>query len=163
MPLGLFTMCLALGCLLRVNRADSCTWGFHGYMSAHARLSPMTNHTLEVCPAFQMHVDGYRACPLWVVYHVFSMSFHLFFVFRKGGQRHMGVQCTGVRPCMAVPPTRNYTLEVFCTFQLDLYAQIVCPKGCLPYGQHKLTSIYWVSIWGTAMHEGFHAKLSRHA
>ena len=38
-----------------------------------------------------------------VVYHVFSMSFHLFFVFPKGGQRHMGVPCTGVRPCMAVP------------------------------------------------------------
>ena len=194
-----------------------------------------------------------------VVYHVFSMSFHLFFVFRKGGQRHMGVPCTGVRPCMAVPhkklhigsllhhpngslctdcvpqglltlwvayvntyllsfnrgdshawgfhakyvrpciavphekphirslsrlsnacrwvgsmplglftmclawvstcslcfergdsdtwgfhaqvsahawlsPTRNYTLEVCCTIQMDLYAQIVCPKVCLPYG-----------------------------
>ena len=31
-------------------------------------------------------------------------------------------------------PTRNYTMEVCCTFQMDLYAQIVCPKGCLPYG-----------------------------
>ena len=68
-----------------------------------------------------------------VVYHVFSMSLRLFFVFRNGVQRHMGVPYTGVRPCMAVP-TRNYTLEVFCTFQMDLYTQkFVCPKGCLPY------------------------------
>ena len=31
-------------------------------------------------------------------------------------------------------PTRNYTLEVCCTIQMDLYAQTVCPEGCLPYG-----------------------------
>ena len=49
----------------------------------------------------------------WVVYHVFSMSFHLFFVFRKGGQRHMGVPCTGVRPCMAVPPQETTHLKSF--------------------------------------------------
>ena len=74
-----------------------------------------------------------------------------------GGSMH---RCPPMHGC---PPTRNYTLELCCTFQMDLYAQIVCPKGCLLYGQHTLTSIYWVSIGGTAMHEGFHEKLSRHA
>ena len=92
MPLGLFTMCLAWvsTCSLCFERGDSCTWGFHAQVSAHAWLSP----------------------------------------------------------------TRHYTLEVCCTIQMDLYAQIVCPKGCLPYGYHTLTHIYWVSIVGTAMHGG---------
>ena len=51
-------------------------------------------------PPFKCMKMGSEHAP-WVVYHVLSMSFHLFFVFRKGG-RHMGVPCTGVRPCMAV-------------------------------------------------------------
>ena len=164
-------------------------------MFAHAWLSPMRNHKLEVCPTFQKHVCGLQRAPR-VVYPVFSISYRLFIALQWGGQLYMGVPCIHVCPCMAVPhekphigslsrlsnacrcvgsmplglftmclawvstcslcfekgdsdtwgfhamvsthawlsPTRNYTLELCCTFQMDLCAQIVCPKGCLPYG-----------------------------
>ena len=82
---------------------------------------------------------------------LFSMSFHLFFVFRKGGQRHMGDPCTGVRPCMAVPHKK-----------LHIGSLLHHPNGslctdCVPQGLLTLwvayVNTYLLSFnRGTAMH-----------
>ena len=97
-----------------------------------------------------------------VVYHVFSMSFHLFFVFRKGGQLYMGVPCTGVRPCMAVPHKK-----------LHIGSLLHHPNGslctdCVPQGLLTLwvayVNTYLLSFNRGDSHAwGFHAKLSGHA
>ena len=59
-PLGLSNVCLASVdiCLLGFNSADSRTRRLHAQVSGHAWLSPIGNHTLEVWPAFHVHLDG---------------------------------------------------------------------------------------------------------
>ena len=57
-PLGFSTISFASVdiCLLGFNSADSRTRGLHAQVSGHAWMSPMRNHTVEVYPAFQMHL-----------------------------------------------------------------------------------------------------------
>ena len=112
-------------------------------------------------PPFKCMKMGRKHAP-WVVYHVFSMSFHLFFVFRKGGQLYMGVPCTGVRPCMAVPHKK-----------LHIGSLLHHPNGslctdCVPQGLLTLwvayVNAYLLSFNKGDSHAwGFHAKLSGHA
>ena len=65
----------------------------------------------------------------------------------------MGVSCIDVRPFMAIP--HNCILAICCAFEMDLYAQSVCSKGCSSYFLNNLTSVHWVSIGLTGMHGGF--------
>ena len=65
----------------------------------------------------------------------------------------MGVSCIDVRPFMAIP--HNCILAICCAFEMDLYAQSVCSKGCSSYFLNNLTSVHWVSKGMTGMHGGF--------
>ena len=94
-----------------------------------------------------------------VVYHVFSMSLRMFFVFRKGVQRHMGVPYTGVRPCMAVPHKKLHNGSL-----LHLPNGSLC-TDCVPQGLLTLcvalVNIYLLSFNRGDSHAwGFHAKMS---
>ena len=60
-------------------------------------------------------------------------------LFRKGGQRHMGVPCTGVRPCMAVPHKKLHIGSL-----LHLPNGSLC-TDCVPQGLLTL----WVAYVNT--------------
>ena len=151
MPLGLFTMCLAWvsSCF---ERGDSDTWGFHAQVSAHAWLSPTPWETTLCAPIlmgsivntyllFQSrlsnvpHVDGrwVGSMPLGLFTMCLAWVSTCSLCFERGDSDTWGFHAQ-VSAHAWLSPTRNYTLEVCCTIQMDLYAQIVCPKGCLPYG-----------------------------
>ena len=65
----------------------------------------------------------------------------------------MRVSCIDVRPFMAT--RHNCILAICCAFEMDLYTQSVCSKGCSSYFLNNLTSVHWVSIGLTDMHGGF--------
>ena len=121
---------------------------------------PMRNHTAQVCPAFQMHENGFRACPMGCLPCV-KHEFPPVLCVSKRGTTHGG----SMHRC---PPMHG------CPTQETTHWKSVAPSKwismhrlCVPRVAYFICSINWyISIefqWGGQPCMGIHAKMSGQA